>query len=39
MATDPSVYAGYDDVLVRVGETGEAGIEALCTGQELNGVP
>lgn len=34
MAADGSVYAGYDDTLVRVGRSGEEAIENLTTGAE-----
>ena len=34
---DPSsrVYAGYDDALLRVGDSGIDAIEALCSGQDM----
>ena len=39
MAPDDKVYAGYDDLMVSVGDSGEDAIEALCTGRELPEVP
>jgi SUKH-3 immunity protein len=35
MAPDGQVYAGFDQALVRVGDSGEAAIENLCSGQDL----
>jgi hypothetical protein len=34
MAPDGTVYGGYDDVLLKVGGTGDDTLETLCTGRE-----
>jgi hypothetical protein len=39
MSNSGVVYAAYDDTLVRVGQSGEDAIEALCTGKELEHIP
>lgn len=38
MSLTGKVYAGLDDILVYVGQSGEDAIEALCTGRELEQV-
>lgn len=39
MSSSGVVYAAYDDTLVRVGNSGQDALEALCTGRELEHVP
>jgi hypothetical protein len=38
MSSTGTVYAAYEDVLVRVGSSGEDAIEALCTGRKLEHI-
>ncbi|MGI8502881.1 MAG: SUKH-3 domain-containing protein [Hassallia sp.] len=35
MAPDGKVYAGYDDTLIHVGDSGTDAIEALCSGRDM----
>jgi len=35
MSADGEVFAGFDDILVYVGSSGEEAIEAICSGKEL----
>lgn len=39
MAPDGRVYAGYDDTLIHVGNSGTDAIEALCSGRDMPEVP
>ncbi|MBD2499004.1 SUKH-3 domain-containing protein [Anabaena azotica] len=39
MTPEGQVYAGYDDFLVFVGDSGIDAIEALCSGRELAEIP
>jgi SUKH-3 immunity protein len=39
MAPDGSVYAGYDDELVRVGDSGVAALENLCADRDMEAIP
>jgi hypothetical protein len=39
MAPDSKVYAGYDDTLIHVGDSGIDAIEALCSGRNMPKVP
>jgi hypothetical protein len=39
MSDDGNVYAGFDDILVHVGISGDDAIEALCTGRKLLEIP
>jgi hypothetical protein len=39
MAQDGKVYAGYDDTLIHVGDSGTDAIEALCSGRNMSEVP
>jgi SUKH-3 immunity protein len=39
MDSDGRIYAGYDRVLVKVGDSPVEAIEALCTGKQLSKVP
>lgn len=39
MSPDGKVYAGYDDTLIRVGDSGIDAIEALCTGRDMPKIP
>ena len=39
MDSEGKVYAGYDDFLVCVGDSGFDAIEALCSGQDLVEIP
>ena len=39
MAEDGSVYAGYDDFLIKIADSGEEAIEALCWGSDFEEIP
>lgn len=39
MASDGKVYAGYDDLLICVGNSGTDAIEAICSGREMPEIP
>ena len=39
MAPDGKVYAGYDDTLIHVGDSGTDAIEALCSGRDMPKIP
>ena len=39
MATDGKVYAGYDDTLIHVGDSGTDAIVALCSGRDMPKIP
>jgi hypothetical protein len=39
MDSNGGVYAGYDDTLIRVGDSGSDAIEALCSGRNMPEVP
>ena len=39
MGSDGKVYAGYDDTLIYVGDSGIDAIEALCSGRDMPEVP
>ncbi|MBF2005505.1 MAG: SUKH-3 domain-containing protein [Chlorogloeopsis fritschii C42_A2020_084] len=39
MDSDGRVFAGYDDTLIHVGNSGTDAIEALCSGREMPEVP
>ncbi|MEH2012928.1 SUKH-3 domain-containing protein [Nostoc sp.] len=39
MDSNGGVYAGYDDTLIRIGNSGSDAIEALCSGRDMPEVP
>lgn len=39
MSPSGSVYAAYDDILIKVGDSGADAIEAICSGRDMEQIP